>query len=65
MDEAFAVVAHPQAFAAVFALLLLSTAVLIELAMLVVTLRHQRDQRADQATLPHPLPHDVYDWLYE
>lgn len=70
MDEAFAVVAHPQLLVALGALLLLGVVALLESAAALQAWRWQHE--AAQANPAHggeaaaePLGPEAYDWLYE
>lgn len=64
MDDAFAVVAHPQLLVALGALLLLAVVVMVEGVAVVQALRLQRAiQPAPELELPQGP--EAYDWLYE
>lgn len=66
MDDAFAVVAHPQLLVAIAALLLLSLVLLIELAAALQAWPLQRrEQPGAQGGDASPLGPEAYDWLYE
>ena len=69
MDDAFAVVAHPQLLATVGALLLLGLALMLELnALLQAVWRQLRARPTAPAAQPcsqDGFGHDPYDWMYE
>ncbi len=62
MEEAFSVVAHPQAFAAAGGLLVLAVALSIELSLL-ARLSLQRSG-GSQLQAPSASP-ESFDWMYE
>ena len=62
MEEAFSVVAHPQAFAAAGGLLVLAVALSIELSLL-ARLSLQRSG-GPQPQAPSASP-ESFDWMYE
>ena len=62
MEEAFSVVAHPQAFAAAGGLLVLAVALSIELSLL-ARLSLQRPV-GSQPHAPSASP-ESFDWMYE
>jgi hypothetical protein len=66
MDQAFAVVAHPQLLVALGGLLLLAVVGLIESAMALRAWRWQRTVAQDAVgAAPEPLAPEAYDWMYE
>ena len=69
MDDAFAVVAHPQLLATVGAVLLLGLALMLELNALLQGLwRQLRARPTAPVTQPFSqdgFGHDPYDWMYE
>jgi hypothetical protein len=66
MDEAFAVVAHPQLWVAIGALLLLCVVVVLELtAASQVWRRGPQSASGDGLRDPEPASQESYDWLYE
>ena len=62
MEEAFSVVAHPQAFAAAGGLLVLAVALSIELSLLARLSLHRSGGSQPQASSPSP---ESFDWMYE
>ena len=62
MEEAFSVVAHPQAFAAVGGLLVLAVALSIELSLLARLSLQRSGGSQPQASSPSP---ESFDWMYE
>lgn len=70
MDDAFALVAHPQLWVGLGAVLVLGTALLIELTAALRALPLDRQQPATTTASPAdadgaPLGPEAYDWLYE
>ena len=66
MDEAFAVVAHPQLWVAIGALLLLGVVLLLELtAASQVWRRGPQPSGVAAPREPEPPSQESYDWLYE
>ena len=66
MDEAFAVVSHPQLWVAIGALLLLCVVVVLELmAASQVWRRGPQPASVDGLRDPEPASQESYDWLYE
>ena len=62
MEEAFFVVAHPQAFAAAGGLLVLAVALSIELSLLARLSLQRSGGSQPQASSPSP---ESFDWMYE
>ena len=66
MDEAFAVVAHPQLWVAIGALMLLCVVVVVELtAASQVWRRGPQPASVDGLRDAEPASPESYDWLYE
>ena len=66
MDEAFAVVAHPQLWVAIGALMLLCVVVVLELtAASQVWRRGPQPASVDGLRDAEPASQESYDWLYE
>jgi hypothetical protein len=66
MDEAFAVVAHPQLWVAIGALMLLCVVVVVELtAASQVWRRGPQPASVDGLRDAEPASQESYDWLYE
>ena len=66
MDEAFAVVAHPQLWVAIGALLLLCVVLLLELtAASQVWRRGAQPSGVEAPRESEPPSQESYDWLYE
>ena len=66
MDEAFAVVAHPQLWVAIGALMLLCVVVVVELtAASQVWRRGPQAASVDGLRDAEPASQESYDWLYE
>ena len=62
MEEAFSVLAHPQAFAAAGGLLVLAVALSIELSLLARLSLQRSGGSEHQAPSASP---DSFDWMYE